>query len=423
MNWNNLYNKFKYERTKLPDFLKDNCDYNYLKNLFVEIENNKQNSYHQNNTCIIRNLFLGKCGLESNKQKAIYELPTNQLLIIIQFICQFIKINYIEELAAGQGLLSHMLKFKLGNDFVVNASDGIRSMETSNKNKFYDIENKMFLNYCLDNNFDFKDKLLIISWMPFYDFNDFKYLLNKKTPNNIIIIGDNHKLIIDNLKILNYKYCIIHAKQLCFKDYFKNNIFSTNSKSSILFATNDNNIDIKSLLLNLKLKFNDCLFNNTQKINDKIIIQDNINKIGIEFILDKINDNIELKKIVDILFHIYLKKIKIPNYLKKYNDLLFWFQRAKNNKFPKNIHNINKFKEYKKYILKLNSENGLEYLKNFGIISNWVSNKTMAEKFIFLDFSLSNKKWKLSFHEFENQFNDMSFQNNMNFIPDIITLS
>lgn len=401
MDWENLYITLKNDRDELPNFLKKNCDYAFLKNLLIEIENNKE---HGKNKNIIKKLFLGKCGLESNKQKAIYELPTNELLKIIKFICEYLNVNIIEELASGQGLLSHMLEFKLGNSYTINATDGLRNIETSNKNKYFNVQNKMFLNYCLDDT-NFDNKLVIISWTPLNDYVDLCNLLRIKKPENIIIIGDKHNKLFNKFKELNYECCIIQAKQLCFKDYFKNNIISNDETitSSILFATLKQDIHIKTLLLNIKLKLNDCLLKINNNNSDKIIIQNAIRKMEIEYILPMITDD-NIKEIVRMTCDINKYQFQIPNFIKNYDELIIWYNLEKKRKYPTNIKTKKKFKEFMSYNNKLNSDGGLDELKNKGVLSNWVTDIQMASKFIWLDYSTINKKWKHSIQEFQNEF-------------------
>jgi len=84
MNTIGLYEILKSNREQLANFLESNCDYEYLKNLLVDIENSSEDLK------IIEKLFLGKIGQESYKERAIYELPTNELLTIIKFIMKFL---------------------------------------------------------------------------------------------------------------------------------------------------------------------------------------------------------------------------------------------------------------------------------------------------------------------------------------------
>lgn len=403
-----LYKIFKYDREKLVDFLKSNCSYDYLKDLLLDIQNHaKEDSIN-----IIKELFLGRIGFETNKQKAIYELPTNELLTIIKFICEFINIKNIEELAAGQGLLSHMLKHKLGNseEYVVNASDGNRWIETSSTSKYYPVENKLVLQYCLDNNYDFSDKLLIISWLPSNDINDFIKLIEIKKPKYILLIGNNfshvHQLFRNKLSTNDYRQACIPVKQMSYQN-----------NSSIVFATNNSDFDFTSLLLNIKLKYDNCLCKKRIKRTCKGVVQDVVvNKVGNKFkyLYEDLNDQEKVNKIAIALNYILKKNITIPKYLNTTNEFLFWLHKEKHKKFPINIKDRNKFKEYYSIYNKINSQGGLGELIEKGVIPGWVQTIETAEKFLWLDFSTNDKKWKMSLAEFRTKFSSIQMRNGIN---------
>jgi len=397
-----LYEILKSKRENLADFLKNNNSYNYLRTLLSEIEvDYEANEIHQNGQMsIIKKLFLGNIGLESNKQKAIYELPTDELLTIIKFICEFNNIKYIEEIASGQGLLSRMLKNKLSDEYTINATDGNKWVETINTKRYYEVSNKLVLKYCLENDFSFDDKLVIISWFPVQDVNDFKKLITIKKPKNIILIGD-----IDKNELLfegnNYNLVQIPIKQLCYLDYFNKNEYLNErlSKSSLLYATNDNDLDLTSLKLTIQFKFNNCLCKLSGNVTDKMILQDIFMlklPTYVNYLRDEKCDLETFKKIMNSINYTLRRKIDIPTYLNTLEEYIYWFDKLKHKKFPTNINSRDKFEEYNNTLEQLNLDNGLDNLKNSGIIPEWVSNKDTAEKCILVDFSTTSKKWKTS---------------------------
>ena len=217
MSSSDLYDIFKNDREKLLEFLKVNCKYDYLKELLVDIEENQKDN--------IYDLFLSRVGLEINKQKAIYELPTAELLTVIKTICDCSNIKHIEEIAAGQGLVSATLKNYLGEEYNVEATDGGRWSNTSHNKTYYPVTRKLYLEYCLDNAFNFDNKLLLISWVPTTDLRDLIKLLEIKKPKHIIIIGCPFDKQIFSIRSLNFGYqgSTIPVKQLCYRDYYKNN--------------------------------------------------------------------------------------------------------------------------------------------------------------------------------------------------------
>lgn len=410
-----LYNILKFDRSSLSIFLKNNCKYDYLKSLLINIE-----STNNDEDIRIEDLFLGKLGPESNKQRAIYELPTEELLTILEFICDFLNIKHVEEIAAGQGLLSCMLKYHLGDDYTVNATDGSRWMETNFHNKYYPVASKLFLSYCLDNTINFDDNLVIVSWPPEKDISDFLKFIEIKNPKNIVIIGCPQDKYIINLRsqlnIINYSSFGIPVKQLCYRDYFKyNNYFpKTSSRSSIIFATRDTT-NINNMLLQMKLKHNDCLCQKVTMISDKLILQDIIvNYFKNYYLVDSLHDNQKFKELLKYCLKLLRIEIEInfPKYLKKYSEFIFWATKIIKYKYPLKITTREKFKEYKTNINILeHTENPLTQLKENGIIPIWVNNIDDAEKCIWLEFSYSSKKWKESRSLFINTFNAAYSQN------------
>jgi hypothetical protein len=400
MSNNVLYDILKNNRQQLPDFLKKDCSYEYLKKLLKDIENE-----NINNPKIIEKLFLGKIGQENNKEKAIFELPTNELLTTIKFIIEFLCISHIEELCAGTGLLACMLKYKLDDNYTVIATDGNRWIQTSNNKKYYPVQNKQFLHYCLDENLD--NKLLIISWLPDNDLEDLKLLINKKKPKYIIIIGNGYlnSFIHPN----NYKTVIISTKQVCYKDYYFTNIFypDDTSKSHIALMINDPNVNIDNLLIQIKFKYGNCL-NKKLILDDKMIYQDMVRnyimniKLALELI--KLTNNNDIKKIIKAFMTIMKHDHKVPIYLETYDEFIFWFTLQSTHKYPLLISNRDKFDEFKNYMNILSGANGIEELKNKGILSEWIVSHNDAENFIWLDFSKDVKYWKNSMNEFRSYY-------------------
>jgi len=394
-----LLSVFETNRNALSEFLKNNCTYDYLKKIFSEMEQTQ--GYD-----IIKKIFLGTYGIEINKQKAIYELPTDELLTIIKFICETIDIHTIEELAAGMGLLSCMLKHKLGDNYTINATDGKRWIETLNPAKYYPVSNKLFLQYYFDDNFTFNNKLMLISWAPASELVDLLRLLDAKKPKYLIIIGNNmnkevYDQIIPNLNQNHYQKVIIPVKQICYKDH----MFNDYSKSSVLFATLDNNINITKMLLEIKLNFTNYLMPKHQTIDTDIITDIIIEHFhSYPFLLNNLSSLSRFKKIVEMTSYCLKNKITVPNYFTTLDECCFWYEKIKLKQFPLLISDYKKFCEYREYIQKINSDNGLIDLKNNNILPDWINDIRTGEQFLWLDFSTKHKKWKYNLHSFMMEF-------------------
>lgn len=416
--WKQLYKILKYDRNKIKDFLINNNSYNYLRNLLEQIEKHKITEKDSN---IIMKLFLGQVGLEINKQRALYEMPTNELLTIIKFLCEYLNINNVEELIAGQGLLSSLIKHKLGNNYNVTSTDGNRWIETNCSLKYYDVTNKLLLKYCVEDN-NFNDTLLIAAWLPSNDINDFILFLTLKKPKYLIILGNtinntNYVKVRNELDTLNYNCVNIKCKQLCYKDYFLINKQYPNEycKSSLLFATLDENINIKKMMLTLKLKHKNCLATKLRHFTDKMIIQDFVYHSGFPSFLLNISENEnQAVLLLELLNNIKSHNMTVPYYLKNYSELKFWFNKSLNARFPLKINERAKFIEYKEYLRTINSSGGISTLKENGILPSWVNNTDTAEKFIWLEFSSDRKKWKDSRYEFNQEFSRIYGRNNNN---------
>jgi len=407
-----LYDILKNKRETLGTFLLQNCNYEYLKSQLIQIENTKiQKERH-----ILMTLLLGERGLESNKQKAIYELPTNELITIICVIVEHIKVKDIEEFAAGLGLLSYMLKGYLDDEYNITATDGNNWMETKSNTCYYQVEEKLILKYCLDNT-NFDNKLIIVSWPPESD--DLKRVITHKRPKYIIIIGDKYcnynKKIVDHLINNNYQVTNIPAKQISCHDYFLLNkgVIDNTSRSSITFAVCDPAVSIRDLLLKIKFQYDGCL-HNKMSYTKEIYLQDAYYyKFFEENMLNIIENNpTGIDRIVAIFNGSITKKKIIPKFVNTLAELEFWWQKILINAFP-NISKRNKFKEYYECSLILESSNGIELLKQNEKIPNWVNSLEDARKCLYYEFTFERKSWKIS----ELSFRNFDPLNNVQLIP------
>lgn len=399
MSSTDLLSIFETNRNALSDFLKNNCKYDYLKQLFSEIEHDKGHD-------IIQKLFLGTHGMEVNKQKAIYELPTDELLTIIKFICETINVYKIEEFAAGMGLLSCMLRHKLDHNYSIQASDGKRWIETANSAKYYPVSGRLFLDYYFDNSFIWNDKVMIISWAPSNELNDLFKLLETKRPKYLIAIGnvlnkEIYDTIFSNLTQNHYNHVIIPVKQICYKDH----MFNDYSKSTLLFATLDDNINITKMLLEIKVKFPNHLMPKHQTTDIDILTDIIIDRFhNYTFLLNNLQSTNRRKKIAEIIEYCLKQKKQVPNYFTSLDEFTFWYEKTLQRQFPLLINDYKKFCEYRQYINKINSDNGLVELKTDNILPDWITDIRTAEQFIWLDFSTTFKKWKSNMNAFTMEF-------------------
>lgn len=386
MSESELFKILSYERTKLLDYLTINGSYDNLKNALVEIENNNPDKLN-----IIQQLFLGKHGLECNKQLAFYELPTHELINGISYICEQLGIFKIEEIGAGIGLLSGLLSRMTNLD--ITCTDGKLWMETSSM--IYPVQQKLFLEYAMDNT-NYDDKLIILSWVPNKGVDDISEMVKLKKFRQMLVIGEQYnKYIIDTDNMMNengYKKVNIIMKQLCYNDYFKMNTYYADNcirSSCTLYIRNEvETINIPNQDITV-----------VSNISDFMVIQDMI-VFGLlpKWIKDVMLDydlNVVKKTIIDIEKATASRssnELLIFNIIDNLEYFNFW--KTKRN-FPK-IKTKEKFTEYYELCKALNHQNGLNNLKQRLCIPNWINNKDEAEKYLYLEFSVDSKKWKES---------------------------
>jgi len=395
------------ERYRLLDYLVNYGDFNNLRNALIGIE--EQSDLIEKD--VIQKLFLGLLGLESNRQRAFYELPTHELCRTISTICEELEIFKVEELGAGIGLLSGLLN-KMTN-LQITATDGKTWAETLTSN-FYPVTEKLFLEYAMDD-LEYDDKLIIMSWMNKKNINDLQIMMEKKKFKQILIIGEPYNQ--DYLKMdyimenLNYTKMVLGCKQLCINDYFKHNkVYPVDSTKSCCTLYLRDNHDIELSLDILKEKISNDTMNVISNLTPNMVIQDMI-IFGIlpSWLLEYLEvDDIpeQIKKIILDIENCVKRKITIPDFIENIDEFEFWFDKYFNstNQFPK-IKERSKFLEYSEITNILNSDNGLELLKNKHIISEWIHNIDEAEKYLYLEFSYPDKKWKESREKFISYYN------------------
>lgn len=384
------------ERQKLGDFLINDFHYDVLKKMLIEIqlENKDQIS-------IIKKLFLGHCGFEHNKQTGFYELPTFELLTIIEVICEYYGIKKIEDLASGSGLLPFLMTNFFDNTYQISASDGKRWIETSTNIFFDNLLKKELLEYTLNVTLE-NDKLFIISWIPGNDFRDLEYFISKKKPKYFIIIGNiihdiKKKKIFDSLR--NYKFFGLSAKQICYLDYFVLNEKILNfekSHSNFFFFTTDDTRNLDQLSLSLVINHNNCLFSKgkNNSLDPYQIIYDLVyNQVIPPKIINFLNDS-NLECMISYILNTIKKKFIIPLFIDNFDDFKFWYDNAiSNNRII--FESYEKFKEYQYLFNKIRLQENFNELKNQKVFPEWLTFGD-CQKFLFLEFSSRNKKWKSS---------------------------
>jgi len=387
----------KKNRKELPNFLQNNGSYKELKECLIKIEE----YYQHENMNSIRKLLLGEHGNESNKQQAIYELPTKELIESIHNICKMFNITIIEEMCAGLGLISKMLE--LNTNLNINTTDSYTWLETINGH-YKNVIKKNILEYISEEN-TFENKLILISWITRQQYIYLSKLIEIKKPKYLMIIGNiydkDYKIFTNKMNNMEYTEYVIPIKQISYRDYYKENIYfpnNCNHSNTTIYIRNSNvsHIDIINNIGYINLN------KMIRKYTSEMYLQDLcIDNVISKWIYKDLNnlDYVKLGYLIIDISYLLTHGIIPPKYITNYDDFEF-FMKIYNN-FPKLINNYSKFKEYKNLIEQLNN-NGLNLLKNNNIIPNWIDNIEECKMYIWLDFSVTDKKWKINKNKFMN---------------------
>src|ERR1700747_3637801 len=216
-----------------------------LNNILTNIElgnfnKNKYKNIYKRGT-ILKNLFLGKSKLNKNMDKitSFYVIPTVEIInIIINLINKF-DIKFIEEINAGCGLLSKLIKLNITNP-IIWASDNFSSNSTSNCG-IYSINNKNISDIKTYKQLNESNPNMIISAFPVI--NDNKINNNIKIITDIfdLINNNNHKIILLFLSlnhINDFNRCLTYinnnSNYYVFTRYVKGFCYDDNPTLNIL---------------------------------------------------------------------------------------------------------------------------------------------------------------------------------------------
>jgi hypothetical protein len=414
------------DKNSLPNFLLKHGNYDILRNIFGILEKKHETNPHLD-TGVVRDLLMGKIGPEHNKQKALYELPTIELIKVIEIICEIFNLNVIEEIMAGQGLLSAMIEqiIKPKNpELKIITTDGENWLETVGLPSYTNIEQKLLIQYLLEGRTQNTDnKLWIICWPSFKSANtDLQKFIQIIKPKYLMIIGELNMYsdLVATLETNNYASCELYPKQISYRDYFLNAdkygemfLYPKNaSHSEVLICINKNNstpdeietfeTTIPYLVENAPIK--DCF-------REKLNITDNICCLDMVTwnILPKWYTNLsdQNKKDMIIKFNKVQKKklLPIPTFITTYDEFVVWSTLKIAKRFPKLIQTRDRFVTYLKLHVLIKS-NQLDQLKSSYVLPDWITTTLDAEKYIWLDYSTlsSDKSWKQSRDSFINRF-------------------
>jgi hypothetical protein len=438
-------------RSKFNEFMIKNYKYDNLVKMITELESNSNE----------KNIFIkALLGTDSsNSYSAFYLLPTYELIDIMINIIKFFKVANFEELCAGMGLTSVLLKSECEkNNINVNvvASDNYSNKTTNVTYDFMKIKKKaikhlhiqidqnikvpefIYLAYP-DSNCDI-ELLSIIETMrlPLIMMSLTNVQGNYVLSNNVVdkLVPKNYYIETEYLKKLGYKSLVLWPKQLSLYDYFYHNCFLKYMPIrtfSILIIRDDyfnkalnftNKYEILDSDYTLQLKFMK-LFGMNNFIQHKTLTPKYHNLSRYQRSLDmaidgklplwiaKLGnhdypDNHPMNSMYNVAIEIAIscfQNNKIPDYIQNLDELKFWYNEIKNKVYPLLINNREEFINYYTSIIKVKNNN-IVSLHNENIIPHWIRDNSLALAYIRLDFStdINDKQWKTNVHLFTQRY-------------------
>ncbi|ANB51054.1 hypothetical protein [Powai lake megavirus] len=236
----------------------------------------------------------------------LWEFPTNELCEGLIYLFRELDITKINELAAGNGLLSARLKHytnKLDYDLKISTSDGTLKQFGDHHFTYTNVEPLNIYTYN-------KSEPIIISWIHSLFENELLFSIKNYQQDYIFLIGqhpdhndygNNHSIYFHrNILSCGYDFIIIPFKQISQMDYYsydylRNNIFIDNKTCVTLYYRKDIELDVTIIVESLQ-KNNSDLFGSYLNKNKEYYAQD---KQLLE-VTNKIIDNYKQNNFIDL---------------------------------------------------------------------------------------------------------------------------
>jgi hypothetical protein len=416
---NSLYDALTHQRDKLSTFFEQDSHrlkHVVLMDMFLHIK--KTHNYDDGN--IVSDLMLGTAGLECNKQKAIYEIPTYELMTTIFAIIEYFNVKSVEELMAGQGLFAALFTKYFKGEITFNATDGMCQCETFAISTYHPIEKKYIIEYLLEQT-KATAELYITIWPTKEVAKSYvEEFIRKIRPKLFILVGqkDIYKGYFKCLTDERYKQITFIPYQLCYKD----TVGGTSKFPDIchscltLFVREDIKDDIDVIRTTIMSKIGGMCRENEQKIDDRYLLRYFNDEQLIPRIINSIETDVEIKELMKYLNDISNSKstVHIPEYLSTLQEFRFWYQLHTTHEYPALIKTYEKFREFKDIYDKVNTmqftQANVFGMKNRNIFPAWVNNRQEAIKCIILDYSspVKHKLWKQSKQMMDKYYDELT---------------
>ena len=233
-----FYYLFTRKRYEIGDYLStnDNNHHNKLFQNIIRVKNNCNSNAKQ---------FIFNLEPPYNQKYGFFELPTHELINCIINICKHYGVKSINEVGAGNGLLS----------YVINKKYNLISKPSDPRVTEYDCIIDKYCQYGQVECKSFKDidtnEPILISWLNSMYENEFIEMIENNKPKFIIHVGTINgscysKNLVKKLEKNGYYRFIIPAKQISKEERFFSNF---ERASFITLFTKQCEFDIKKICL------------------------------------------------------------------------------------------------------------------------------------------------------------------------------
>lgn len=236
----------------------------------------------------------------------LWEFPTNELCEGLIYLFRELGITKINELAAGNGLLSARLKYytnKLDYDLKISTSDGTLKQFGDHHFTYTNVKP---LNICTWN----KSEPIIISWIHHLFENELLFSIKNYQQDYIFLIGqhpdrddygNNHSIYFHrNILSCGYDFIIIPFKQISQMDYYsydylRNNTFIDSKTCVTLYYRKDIELDVTNIVESLQMNNSD-FFGSYLNKNKEYYAQDK----QLLYITGQVIDNYKQNNFIDL---------------------------------------------------------------------------------------------------------------------------
>lgn len=421
-------------REKLVDHISKEYSYNYLKSIFENIHAKKYTeSFFSPADKYLYRLMTGNFNNSRYTMSSIDWLPSEELINGILLIAKQLKINYIDEIYAGHGILSSLLslKTKSEDNITITAADSVECKNLCKKLNFMPIANRSPRDYQYYPQLNEKIPQMVIS--TFYPSDNYSIEQHKVFIDEIMetIISNHHQLIIIILPhsyndldeplhnlVYDEKYSIFTQYIKAVDKYYEIHEFTKKYVPSNMIAhfiinknlVTENNIQIANLLENVTIPANVNYF--CKHIHFMKRIYDRYNSKLVKNIYNSYDHlkpfkfNSQFIRIYEISIQTEISNSIYIDWIYTIDEFLFWNKCIKMNLYFIFDHRIDFYSFYTQSIGIDNSE----FRRNFNF-PFWIKDIKKMYAYIYLNVIKKPEDWRSNRNSFNTIFDKINKQN------------